>query len=150
MTEPIKSNYRDVEIIYLEDPNKWRFTVNGRERSTESLAKARESIDRALDDVKKGKAWEPFEAYFCRGYSSNNFRKVKVTSMAETRYGKPDFWINDNGQRSKESASSLYKVSAKNDALIAELQRLQKESEALAARESEARHKLTNIEIPKG
>lgn len=57
----ITDTYRDIEIVLLEDENKWRFTANGRERTAPTLPKAREYIDNALDAVKskKEKPWEP-------------------------------------------------------------------------------------------
>ena len=152
--QPITTTYRDIVITYWEGDNKWRFTANGRERSSESLVKAKESIDRALDEVKaeKVKPWQPFEAYLGDRYStSGKYQKVKVTSVAEDRgYGEGKMWVSNNGNRSKESISSLYAVTPENDALISEIQRLTKEREALEEKLREAKGKMVNIEVPKG
>lgn len=67
-TEPIKQTYRDIEIVYIESDDRWNFTVNGRERNRESLVKAKESIDRALDNEVKERPWKPFEAWFSERY----------------------------------------------------------------------------------
>jgi hypothetical protein len=159
MSNPIKTTYRETEIIYLEDPNRWRFTANGRERSAESLVKAREAIDRALDEVreKKQKPWEPFEAYFAKGYRDEGFVRVRVTSVAEERSysSEPKFWISKpdakgKPERSKESASSLFKLCAENEALITEMGKLYAERERVDGAIRDARRQMVKIEIPKG
>lgn len=155
MSDAIKTEYRGVEIVYLEDPNRWRFTANGRERSAESLVKAREAIDRALDDVKakKEKPWEPFDAIFnASTYNgSADYLKVKVTSVAEERsYSGPQVWISNNGKRSKEALSRLFKDCPENEALIAEMVRLQAEREAIDEQMSKARGQMIRASLPAG
>lgn len=153
MNEPIKTTYEGIEITYLEDPNKWRFTVNGRERSTESLVKARESIDRALDGVqtKKEKPWEPFEAYYGDDYgTSDKFPKVKVTSIAEYGgYGYPKVWLMRDGQRRKEPLDKLFQVTAENIAIIVDLQRIATQRAKLENEMVELKKKLVKVELPK-
>jgi hypothetical protein len=130
----ITETYRDTEIVLLEEENIWRFTANGRERKAPTLPKAREYIDNALDAVreKKEKAWEPFDAYLREWSSSAMFQIVKVTSIAEpNKWDGPQFWINADGKRSKQSRKSLYAVSDENSAKIAELNALELEIKRL-------------------
>lgn len=158
----ITETYRDVEIVLLEDENKWRFTANGRERSAPSLPKAREYIDNALDEVKskKAKVWEPFEAYHKSGYSTDSFEKVTVTSEAESdRYSnRRQYWINNKNKdhrghkekgRSKVSATELYAITPDNDKLIAQLAVLSKESEQLEEKIRSTAAKVKQITVPK-
>jgi predicted mannosyl-3-phosphoglycerate phosphatase (HAD superfamily) len=148
----ITETYRDIEITLLEEENKWRFTANGRERSAPTLPKAREYIDNALDEIttKKVKPWQPFDAYLCR-YSDSKFRLVTVTSRAErNRYSsRVDFWITENGSRSKVDGDYLYAKTPKNDKLIADYHQLVKELEALEEKVSEAKGRIQHITIPK-
>lgn len=41
----IKVIHSGIEILYVEGENKWTFTLRGRDRSADSLAKAKEYID---------------------------------------------------------------------------------------------------------
>jgi hypothetical protein len=149
MSEAIKTTYRDVEIVYLEDPNKWRFTANGRERSAESLVKAREAIDRTLDKEVKEKPWEPFEAYFNRYADGDPFKKVLITSVAEGRsYSGVEVWVKDGNSRSKESLRHMYKVCPENEATIAELVRLAAEKKAIEKKVEREQGKLILVELP--
>src|SRR5688572_28389089 len=95
--DQIRRAYRDVEITYIEQDDHWNFIVNGRERNAESLVKAKESIDRALDHERKERPWRPFAAYCFRGHSG--FDPVMITSQADTgRYSSSrQYWISKNG-----------------------------------------------------
>jgi len=121
----IIETYRDIEITYRETENVWNFTVNGKERNRESLMKARESIDNALDKEVVEKPWQPFDAYL---YRYNEFILVKVTSEADSLYSSSrQFWVKNGSKRSKESELYLYAVNSENDKLLAELRRLDKQ-----------------------
>jgi len=127
----IGETYRDVEVVYLIDENKWRFTVNGRERTAETLSKARESIDRSLSNVsqKKEQAWKPFEVWHRERYG-DGFKKVLLTSVAEgrSRWDKSAYaWISNNGKRSKEPMSLLFSIDEHNNALVEKIVSLEAE-----------------------
>jgi len=118
----ITETYRDIEIIYRETENVWNFTVNGKERNRESLLKARESIDNALDKEVKEKPWQPFDAYLCR---FGDIERVKVTSEADSGYSGKRYWIvRSDKKRVRESGHNLYAVNAENDRLLAEWREL--------------------------
>jgi hypothetical protein len=144
----ITENYRDYEIVLLEEENKWRATINGRERTFDTLPKVRESIDRFEDEPKKVKKWEPFDAYKRDGYGRGEFVIVKVTSLAEKDYGSPQVWVSNDGKRSKEQAKYLYEASSANAAIVAEIQRLEGEISKLNSQKSEQAGKLTAITLP--
>jgi hypothetical protein len=154
----VTETYRDTVITLREDENVWGFTANGRERTAPSLPKAREYIDNALDGVKSGKVkkWEPFEAWHTERHGRDG--KVKVPSEAEKGYGSSRyFWIvgprNDyrggvEQKREKVSESYLKAATPENDALIAEIQEIDKQRDALDVLESEKRKLLAPIQIP--
>lgn len=139
-TEQIKQTYRDVEIIYIEREDKWNFTVNGRERNLESLAKAKESIDRALDREVKERPWKPFEAWYEDRYGNREYRKVRVTSEADKDYGRRQFWITreiedrhgrKEQKRSKVAMDYLFAATPENDEKIRRIIELRKEADSL-------------------
>lgn len=135
--EPIKQTYRDVEVIYVESSDHWNFIVNGRERNAESLAKAKEFIDRSLDYERKEKPWKPFAAYH-KDYN-RDFTPITVTSEADRGYGSARyFWVsrsNPNGskQRSKESELEIYAATPENEAAIARWRELNAEVDRIEA-----------------
>ena len=76
--ELMETVYHEVTITYDERDNRWHFEVEGRERSSESLSKAKEMIDNPPKEKSKFKR---FQAYYkdC----SYKFELVTVTSIAE-------------------------------------------------------------------
>ena len=126
----ITETYREVEIVLLEDENKWRFTANGRERTAPTLPKAREYINNALDAVekKKEKKWEPFEAWYQGRFGGREFIKVTVTSEAGAGYSSErEFWISyqskdyrgrDERKREKVRQTELFVDSPESAELI--------------------------------
>lgn len=153
-TEIIKQTYRDVEIVYIEREDKWNFTVNGRERNLESLAKAKESIDRALDKEVKERPWKPFEAWYENRHGERDYQKVRVTSEADRDYGRRQFWITREvedkyGQkeqkRQKVTMDYLFAVSPDNDERIQQVMELRKQADSLYERAGEIRGSLAPI-----
>lgn len=149
MSDVIRQTYRDVEIVYVERSDRWNFIVNGRERNVESLAKAKESIDRSLDYEHKEKPWKPFAAYW-KDYGCD-FVPVMVTSEADKRYGSTRYyWISKPGrngkkERSKESEFELYAVTPENDKAIARWRELDAEIERLSKEQRELTETLAKI-----
>jgi len=148
----ITENYRDIEIVLLEEENKWRFTANGRERTAPTLPKAREFIDNALDAVnsRREKPWEPFQAYRRRGYHSEEFDVVTVTSLAERGRWKnvDEYWIKGKNGRDKVSVDDLYALSEANTALIKRIAELDAERERIDTMVGEQRAQLERIIRP--
>lgn len=153
--EQIKQTYRDVEIVYVERDDRWNFIVNGRERNLESLAKAKESIDRALDREVKERPWKPFEAWYESRYGERDYQKVKVTSEADKDYGRRQFWISKqiepkyagdkDHKRSKVQMDYLFAASPENDEKIRRIVELRKEADRLYEQAGVLRAELTPI-----
>lgn len=149
--EPIKKTYRDVEIVYVERDDRWNFTVNGRERNSDSLAQAKESIDRSLDYERKERPWKPFAAYL-KKYSGDDFQAVTVTSQADPgRYNTGlYFWVTKGPkkERSKESAFDLYVVSPENIQKIARWRELDKEIDRLGGEQRKLNEEMERVKAP--
>jgi hypothetical protein len=148
MSEPIKVTYGGVEITYLEREDKWRFELRGRERSSESLAKAKEAIDRPDPPEKK-----PFKRISAWVNKYSGFAKVEVTSIAESSYGHTQVWVTGTGtgwrhgkERSKESASMVY-PSPQNDAKVEEWMALSKQIDTLRERQVKLVKEMKPLEV---
>lgn len=155
-TEQPKYTYRDIEIVYIEGSDRWNFTVNGKERNRESLAKAKESIDRALDTEVKERPWKPFEAWYESRFGGNrDFKKVTVTSEADKDYGRRQFWISEKiepkyasdktTKRSKVSMEYLFAATPENDERIDRIIALREQAEKLYAESRTISGQLTPI-----
>lgn len=124
----MKTEYSGIEIAYDEDRNEWLFDLRGRSRKADSLAKAKEAIDKEPKE-KRVQAFPRFEAY---NFTYNRLEKVTVTSVAEDGYygaGKC-FWVTGpDGKRKKERASSLYPVNDHNTVVIEKIMVKKKEIE---------------------
>ena len=57
----MKTVYQDIAIEYDEQSNAWKFELRGRSRGADSLAKAKEAIDK--EPVEKRKPFPKFEAW---------------------------------------------------------------------------------------
>lgn len=137
--------YCDITIEYLEDENKFRFELRGRERKAESLKQAKEWIDKPEPAKKSSKKFERFNVTYSGGYSGGAHKKsrcvVTVTSASEDRYreDKSDpsaAWVlRQNGSREKLGVHWLYPINPtstvlweKYDALIEEKERIDAEA----------------------
>jgi hypothetical protein len=142
--------YGGVKIEYLEDANKWRFELRGRERKAESLQQAKEWIDKPEPTRKPSKTFKRFEALFSGGWTSygslghakENRVVVTVTSAASDVFRGTNTpsaaWILKGKERSKEAVGKLFEISQENsekwkkfDAYKEEIARLEKEATAL-------------------
>lgn len=149
--EPIKKTYRDVEIVYVERDDKWNFTVNGRERNSDSLTQAKESIDRSLDYERKERPWKAFAAYH-QDYN-RDFEPVTVTSVADRGYESATyFWIsktkNGKKKRSKESEFELFAATPENEQKIARWRELDKEIDRLNAERRQLVEGMEHVKAP--
>lgn len=144
----IQYTHEETAITYDEGRNVWTFTLRGRDRSAESLAKAKEFIDRPIP-AEKAKPFEKISAW--KSNYSDAPENVEVTGIAEgTRYGRgPQVWIKDSdGKRQKQSVLGiLYASDEKNDAIAAEMISKRSEIDSLHSRIQELRAKLRPLEI---
>jgi hypothetical protein len=141
----LKTTYEDIVITYWESDDTWRFELRGRDRKADSLAKAKELIDKPAPQEK---TFKPIEVLFCKGYENSTFTPATVTSIADAGWrGGTHVWISCNGSRSKESTRDLYAVCPENDALIAEIAAIQAKSAELDEQEKVAKSKLKNAQI---
>jgi hypothetical protein len=116
----MKETYSNIDITYDESANRWRFELRGRERSSESLKKAKEAIDRPANDPSEKPAFIPQQAYY-RDCGSAVYGVVTVTSMAENRYNTQEYWIIGSKSRRKVASHNLFNVSPENTALVAKI-----------------------------
>ena len=143
----MKTTYNDIEISYVEGDNRWHFELRGRSRSAESLAKAKEAIDKEPIEKRKQK-FPRFDAYFFQ-YGENPII-VTVTGVSEEYYrASPQFWITNEGKRSKEHVSSLYPVNAENGAIVNEIISIKKQADQLEKARVAQMAKLEVATIPK-
>jgi hypothetical protein len=146
-TKPITVVHDDTTITYNESENRWTFTLRGRDRSAESLAKAKEYIDKPLPP-EKAKPFEKIPAWFLPYHDKPE--KVEVTGIAERRYGAEEVWINVGGRRKKEAvAYKVYPSNTKNDALIEQILAAQKEISKLKQNIDESKSHLAPLVLPK-
>lgn len=142
----MKVVYGGIEITYDERENVWRFELRGRERSAESLAKAKETIDKP-EPNKKANTFERRKAYF-REYGS--FKVVEVTSVAEPGYRSGDvFWILNGKNRSKEAGYKLWEYSAENTATVEQIKSLENQVKNLNEQIKKLEEGMGRIVVPK-
>lgn len=140
--------YEGVKILYDESDNVWRFTLRGRERSSESLAKAKESIDKPVPEEKK-KGFIPVQAWKGDSYYGTKWKQVIVTSIAEKGYRSYDeLWIKDGTCRSKECSSSIFAFTDENAALIDKMNSLTEQIEKLEEQRKGLSRKMEKFTVP--
>lgn len=148
MSDTLIITHSGIVITYDENGNKFKFELRGRQRSAESLAKARETIDKPVTE-KEEKTFKPVECWHKASYG-DEFKKVKVTSVAEALPYETarNVWISDQGVRSKVRSDSIYLITGANNALV---ERYKKLNDEIAAKAQELRdivEKLEQLKIP--
>jgi hypothetical protein len=125
--------YQDIVIGYYESDNQWTFELRGRERTVESLAKAKEAIDKPAPEKKE--AFKPIAAFnyennHYMGIGGAKFVAVTITSLVEAGHYA---WINSSEKgyrsngRSKERADNLYLATSENAEKVVAWAALQKQ-----------------------
>lgn len=144
----VTTEYRSIVIAYDEAKDVWRFVLDGRERSAESLANAKKAIDAPVKDKKP---FTKIEALLGSSYDMRKPSKVTITAVAEraSYQREPQFWINKDGIRSKEGADSLFEDSEENLALYAEAETIQAEIDRLEKQISALAKKRKLVKLPK-
>jgi hypothetical protein len=145
----IKTTYNGVEITYDEGRDRWVYTLNGRERSAESLTKAKAAVHRPPAKAEQ-KRWEAFDAFYAPWYD-RTLRPVRVTSVAQkTGWQKNEqVWIVNNGRREKVDSTLLFAVTDANRQRINEIREKIAAEEALSKEINRLRNALEPISIPK-
>lgn len=139
----IKETYQDVQIEYRENDNAWIFELGGRERVAKSLREAKNAIDTAPKPKKQAVR---FQAYLISWDSK--IEEVTVGAASKNYRGQPQFWVSNDGQRSKEDAARLVKMNGANAPIIAEIQRLSGEINGLIEQRTAQIALLERVDIP--
>ena len=147
-SEKVSVTYDGIEIEYLEADDKWCFELRGRERKADTLAKAKEAIDKPAPQEK---TFVPIKAYFREGLGSDmRFKEATITSLAEVSgYDGQQVWYTVNGKRGKAGVRRFIEFTEENDALIAEAKKLKAEAAVLEERAEKTLDKIKKIEVPK-
>lgn len=137
MGAEVKVTYGGIDIAYNEEQDRWEFELRGRERFADSLAKAKEAIDKP--EPKTAKKFVPVRAIM------NTYSSVYVgtiTSIADSGYGPQQVWFtrDSDKRRSKEPLSAMKEFNEANRKLVAEHDALQKEADTLRKK---AEHRLS-------
>jgi hypothetical protein len=145
---PIQVVHDETTITYNESEDKWEFTLRGRDRSAESLAKAKEYIDKPVP-AEKAKPFEKIPAWFLR-YERKPVQ-IEVTGIAERpRYGGDNqVWIKSGTHRSKENVRDIVPSNPKNDALIVSMLENLEARSKLVSEYEKLRQKLEPLVIAK-
>ena len=146
----IKFTHDGTLITYNEQENKWKFTLRGRDRSAESLAKAKEFIDKPLP-AEKAKPFEKIPAWLFK-YDGDTPARIDVTGIAEGRgYGGGEYvWINHKGARSKEAVRfSIYPSNPKNDEIVQRVSAKREAVKSLQEEISTLKRQLVPLVLPK-
>lgn len=145
MTEALKVTYSDIEVTYDEKDNVWRFELRGRQRSSESLSKAKDAIDAPAPTDKK--PFTRIKAYI-ESYASG-FNPCEVTSIAEFSYGSQQVWIVEGKDRSKKAAGNIVLDTPANVALIEEWRETHKQQNALEQKKRDLAKKMERLKVEK-
>ena len=141
----MKTEYNGIEITYDEGRDKWLFDLRGRSRSADSLAKAKEAIDKEPKE-KRVQTFPRFEAYL---WAYNELRVVTVTSVAEDGYHQgATFWVVDGDRRKKERDYSLFPVNAHNTKLKDQIIAKEEEIEKINKQITKLRESLQKATVP--
>lgn len=133
-----------IVITYDERDDLFHFTLRGIERSSDSLRKAKQAIDKPAPKDKK--AFTPIQAWFCRW--SRDPEMVTITSLVEKTYREQQVWIkNSKGQRSKEGISNFKEASESNAAIIESIRAASKEIERITESRRSMEKSLTPLQI---
>ena len=148
MNKQPKTIYREVEIAYDENSNRWKFELYGRERTAATLTLAKQAID-APPPKDKSKVFARFQAYKKARYGKG-IETVTVTSVAESTYGNGvEFWATNGSKgREKLGIDELFKINKANDERLALIKELEKGRDQLYKRIEVATKALENIDAP--
>lgn len=138
MPEEVKCEYHGITITYNESTDVWLFTLRGRDRSAETLLKAKEYIDRPVKSTKAN----TFTRTKVMLRTGGSFVEGEVTSIAGTGYrGRAEAWVSytveGRAQRAKYFCNDLYPINPVNMSGIERIRAID-EQRAKLNREREA------------
>lgn len=140
MSDNITVDYKGVKITYSEPRDRWEFELRGIERSRDTLAKAKEVIDKPPTEKEEGPAFERIQAW---RINYAGIEEVTVTSKQEKSWRADSYWIVDKDKRrSTEQGYNLYPRNPHNDALVEQLRKLNKAQEELAEQRERTTKKM--------
>ena len=147
-SQQIEVVHSDTTITYNEREDKWQFTLRGRDRSADSLAKAKEYIDKPVA-AEKAKPFEKIDAWFFE--YTDDPKKVQVTGIAESRYSSsPEVWINSKeGRKRVQVRYKLFVANEQNDTTVGQMVARKNQIDLLRKEISNLKEKLIQLEIPK-
>lgn len=136
-----------VTITYEEESNRWTFELRGRERFSESLAKAKEAIDKP-EPVAKKRKFDPIPGWTRDRWSGDKWKSVKVTSVAESQSWRVSVWVTgEHGSREKKDATDIYAANPRNDLMRAEIDDLEKQIEKMQDKVTKLFDKLQRVDL---
>lgn len=144
----IEVTHSGTTITYNENKDKWEFTLRGRDRSADSLAGAKASIDKPVP-AEKVKPFQKVDAWFF-DYLDDP-KKVQVTGVAESRHLEmPEVWITSKeGRKKVKVRNTLYRSDDKNDMIVSQMKDRLRQIGNLKNELSQLRAKLASLEITK-
>ena len=154
----MNTKYNDIDITYEESDNRWHFELRGRQRSAESLSKAKEYIDKPVN-TKEEKPFQRVRVYTTGRYGGDEFKIGEVTSVAESSpySSTKEVWVafesqskssfRRNKEREKCAANRCFPISEKNTALINQIKEVDKQIESLEEKNRGLRDGLTPLEV---
>lgn len=147
MHNPIQITHKEVVITYEEQTDRWLFTLRGRDRMADSLAAAKEAIDKPVP-AEKSKPFQKIPAWWLK--YNDDPEKIEITGIADKDYcGRTQVWIRrSSGQRSKETTEfAIYASDEKTDALAAKIIEGRNEIAALMNTNEKLRRQMSPVKL---
>jgi hypothetical protein len=140
----VKQIYQDVEIVYNENTNKWVFELGGKEKLAISLREAKQAID---DAPKQKRAVVRFPALLL-DWQGDKLDEVIVGAGSKGYRGQIQFWVSNNGSRSKEDAARLIKLNNVNAPLIEEVRTINNQIQELKQQRAKKVAAMERVDVP--
>jgi hypothetical protein len=115
----IKATHNGIEITYNEHFNRWDFELRGRERSAESLYKAKQIISKPCSEP-SSKTFVRRKGYILDRWGFGEPIAVEITSVAGHKFGNQYFRLMINGARREEPAYKVIESTPETEAKLAE------------------------------
>jgi hypothetical protein len=140
----METTYKEIKITYQEQENNWLFELRGRERTVESLAAAKEAIDKPFKPKEEGPAFERFDAWIFHG---NEFKHGVVLSEAYSRYQSKMYWVKLDGAKVRFQAQHyyVYRCTPEQDKLAKQCIAFTAQIEVLAAEREFVKEKMSHL-----
>lgn len=141
----ITTEHNGITITYNEPMNIWEFELRGRSRTAESLAKAKEAIDKPPKNKAEAKTFKRCEAF---AFSFGEVKRITVTSIAdEDSWNGAQCWVIQDGRRSRQPVHSTYAITPENEARVKEFISTTEKIKALRSKTEQIKQAMTPIEV---